>query len=78
LAFSGALQSLNQGISLEGNLLLGGAVDEVDALCDVALETLDALLQESLLLLGDVLQGVGDLLDTVGLWGVSQLYNTMG
>lgn len=49
---------------------------EADALCDVALETLNALLQESLLLLGDVFQGVGGLLGTVGLWDVSQLYTS--
>lgn len=40
---------------------------KVDALLDVGLETLDSLAQELLLPLGDALQGVGDLFDTVGL-----------
>lgn len=47
---------------------------KVDALLDVGLETLDRLAQELLLPLGDALQGVGDLLDTVGLRNVSQVY----
>lgn len=46
-------------------------MNKVDALCDVALETFNALLQETLLLFGDAFQGVGGLLDTVGLWDVS-------
>ena len=40
---------------------------EVDTLLDVALEALDSLGQESLLLLGDALQGVDGLLSSVGL-----------
>lgn len=47
---------------------------KVDALLDVGLETLDSLAQELLLPLGDALQGVGNLFDTVGLRSVSQ-YN---
>lgn len=52
-------------------LLLGRVVGKVDALLDVGLETLDSLAQELLLPLGDALQGVGDLFDTVGLRSVS-------
>lgn len=40
---------------------------KVDALLDVAFEALDSLTQELLLLLGDALQGVGGVLDAVGL-----------
>lgn len=47
---------------------------KVDALLDVGLETLDSLDQELLLPLGDALQGVGNLFDTVGLRDVSQCY----
>lgn len=54
-------------------LLLGRVVGEVDALLDVALEALDSLAQELLLLLGNALQGVGGLLHTVGLRNVSQI-----
>jgi hypothetical protein len=53
-------------------LLLGRVVGKVDALLDVGLETLDSLAQELLLPLGDALQGVGGVLDTVGLRNVSQ------
>ena len=42
-------------------------MDEADALLDVALEALDRGVQERLLLGGDALQRVLDLLDTVGL-----------
>lgn len=45
---------------------------KVNALLDVGLEALDSLGQELLLPRGDALQGVGDLLDTVGLQNVSQ------
>ena len=44
---------------------------EGDALADVALEALDGLLQEALLLLGDALKRVLDLLGAVGLVHVS-------
>lgn len=47
-------------------------MDKVDALGDVALEALNALLQKSLLLLGDALQRVDSLLSAVGLCTVSQ------
>lgn len=40
---------------------------KVDALLDVALEALDGLCQELLLLLGDLLKRVGHALHTVGL-----------
>ena len=56
----------NQG-GYWGDLLLRGVVDEADALLDVALEALDRGVQERLLLGGDALQRVLDLLDTVGL-----------
>jgi hypothetical protein len=51
---------------------LGRVVDEADALGNVALETLNALGQKALLLLGDALQRVDGLLSTVGLCKVSQ------
>lgn len=44
---------------------------KVDTLLDVALEALDSLGQEALLLLGDALQGVDGLLGTVGLYLLS-------
>lgn len=50
------------------NLLLGGwGVGEGDTLLDVALQTLEASIQQCLLLLGNVGQRVRDLLSTVGL-----------
>ena len=53
----------NQG----GDLLLGRVVDKGNALLDVALQALNRGLQESLLLVGNALQRILDLLDTVGL-----------
>lgn len=50
-----------------GYLLLGRVEDEVDTLVDVALESLDTLSQELLLLLGNTFQRVDGLLSTVGL-----------
>lgn len=51
---------------------MGRVVDEADALGNVALETLNALGQKALLLLGDALQRVDGLLGAVGLCKVSQ------
>jgi hypothetical protein len=48
------------------DLLLGGVMGKLDTLLDVALEALDSLGQETLLLLGNALQGVDGLLGTVG------------
>lgn len=48
-------------------LLWWGVLDEFDALLDVALETLDAGLEELLLLVGDTVENVDSLLNTVGL-----------
>lgn len=48
-------------------LLLGRVVDEVDALLDVALEAFNRLLQQLLLLVGDVAEDVDGLLGAVGL-----------
>lgn len=39
-----------------------------DTLADVALQALNRLLQESLLLIGDSLEGIMSFLSTVGLW----------
>jgi hypothetical protein len=61
-------------ISNRGYSLLGRVVDKADTLADVALETLSGLGQQSLLLLGNTLEGVGSLLSTVGLCNVSILY----
>lgn len=46
---------------------MGRVVGKLDALGNVALEALHGLCQECLFLLGDTLQRVGGLLDTVGL-----------
>ena len=54
------------------------SVGEGDALFDVALEALDGLGQELLLLLRDVTQGVDGLLGSVGLGLVSQCVNNQG
>ena len=48
-------------------LLWWGVLDEVDALLDVALEALNAGLEELLLLVGDAVKDVDGLLGTVGL-----------
>lgn len=45
-----------------------------DALGDVALEALNALLEECLLLLGDAIQRADDLFGTVGLLLISQVH----
>jgi hypothetical protein len=47
--------------------LLGRVVGKSNALLDVALEILDGLFQELLLLRGDALQNVDGLLGTIGL-----------
>lgn len=51
-----------------GCLLLGRVLDKVDALLNVALETANTRLQQLLLLLGDVANGVDGLFRTVGLF----------
>ena len=48
-------------------LLWWGVLDELDALLDITLETLDAGLEERLLLLGNAIEDVDGLLSTVGL-----------
>ena len=48
-------------------LLWWGVLGKFDTLLDVALETLDAGLEELLLLVGDTIKNVDGLLDTVGL-----------
>ena len=53
-------------------LLLRGAVDEVNALLNVALQTLDSSFEQRLLLIGEVTQDVDGLLSTVGLGCVSE------
>lgn len=58
-------------VRMEVGLLLGRVVGKVDTLGDVALEALDGLCQERLLLLGDALQGVSGLLSAVGLCTIS-------
>jgi hypothetical protein len=47
-------------------------VDKADTLADIALKTVGGLGQESLLLLGDALQGVDGLLGTIGLCYISK------
>lgn len=47
-------------------------MDKADALADIALKTVGGLGQESLLLLGDALQGVDGLLGTIGLCYISK------
>ena len=59
----------------KGKSLLRRRVGEGDALLDVALEAVDGLGQELLLLLRDVTQGVDGLLGSVGLGWVSQCVN---
>lgn len=49
-----------------------------DTLGDVALEALDGLLQERLLLVGDALEGVGGLLSAVGLCMISDTIGNRG
>lgn len=49
-------------------LLWWGVLDKVDALLDVALEALGGSFQELLLLIGDTVEHVGDLLCAVGLY----------
>lgn len=56
-----------------GYSLLGRVVDKADTLADVALQAVGGLGQESLLLLGNTLQGVDGLLGTIGLCCVSKL-----
>jgi hypothetical protein len=58
------------------DLLLRGVVGKFDTLLDVALEALDSLGQETLLLLGDALQGVDGLFGTVGLQRSGQSFTT--
>ena len=53
-------------------LLWWGVLDELNTLLDVALEALDASLEEGLLLLGNAAEDVGGLLGTVGLYRVCQ------
>lgn len=48
-------------------------MDKADTLADVALQAVGGLGQESLLLLGNTLQGVDGLLGTIGLCCVSKL-----
>ena len=50
-----------------GVLLLRRVLDELNTLLDVALKTLNASLQELLLLVGDTVKDVVGLLGTVGL-----------
>lgn len=59
-------------------LLWWGVLDELDALLNVALQALDARLQERLLLVGHTVQDVDGLLGAVGLsvMSVSRLPNT--
>lgn len=49
-------------------LLWWGVLDKLNTLFDVALEALDASLEESLFLLGNTTEDVGGLLGTVGLY----------
>lgn len=49
------------------DLLLGRVVGKVNALLDVALESVNGLLQVLVLIAGEVGQGVDSLLSTVGL-----------
>ena len=51
-------------------------MDKANTLADVALEALVGLGQQSLLLLGNTLQGVVGLLSTVGLCDVSRFYRS--
>lgn len=51
----------------EGVLLWWGVLDEFDTLLNVALETLDASLEELLLLSGDAAKNVDGLLRAIGL-----------
>lgn len=48
-------------------LLWWGVLDEFNTLLDVALETLDASLEELLLLIGDTVKDIDGLLNAVGL-----------
>lgn len=59
--------STEEGVGGGMNSLLGRVVGKSNALLDVALEILDGLFQELLLLRGDALQNVDGLLGTVGL-----------
>lgn len=57
-----------RAFSGEGGVLLWwGVLDELDALLNVALETLDASLEELLLLIGHTAKDVNGLLRAVGL-----------
>lgn len=60
------------------DLLLRGVVGKFDTLLDVALEALDSLGQETLLLLGNALQGVDGLFGTVGLERSGQSFTIRG
>lgn len=53
----------------EGEVLLWwGVLDELDTLLNVTLKTLDARLEELLLLIGDTVKNVDGLLNTIGLY----------
>lgn len=58
---------MQRGAGREGVLLRRGVLDELNTLLDVALEALNAGLEELLLLVGDAVKDVDGLLGTVGL-----------
>lgn len=62
-----ASRHMQRGAGREGVLLRRGVLDELNTLLDVALEALNAGLEELLLLVGDAVKDVDGLLGTVGL-----------